>query len=142
MRSTQVATGLVSAWPAAEKLPRALAAFIDGTYAVTLFASLLLVSPYLPSHFSSATFRVAFALITMWLNEGVLQWLANGSIGKKLCVISLREDGGEPLRVENALLRPFLKWVLLPAWPMALYAENGLVLHDRVLGTVVLKGRS
>jgi uncharacterized RDD family membrane protein YckC len=141
-RSIKAATGLVSAWPAAEKIPRALAAFIDATIAVTLFAALLWAAPYLPAHFSTSTFRVAFALIVLWLNEGVLQWLWNGSVGKKLCVISIREEGGEPLRIENALLRPFLKWALLPAWPLAFFDPNGLALHDKVLSTVVLKGRA
>ena len=141
-RSIQAATGLVSAWPAAEKIPRSLATFIDATLTVTLFAALLMASPWLPTHFSSTTFRVAFALLAMWLNEGVLQWLWHGSVGKKLCVISIREEGGEALRVENALLRPFLKWALLFAWPVAFSAPDGRTLHDRILNTVVLKGRA
>ena len=78
----------------------------------------------------------------MWLNEGVLQWLWHGSVGKKLCRITLREEGGEPLRLENALLRPFLKAALLPLWPLAFFNSNRLALHDRILGIVVLKGRA
>ncbi len=141
-RSPRTATGLVKAWPAADKKRRALAAFIDLTLVLMLVAGLLAAGPRLPAHYSSGTFRVAFALIVLWLNEGVLQWFWNGSVGKKLCLIALREAEGEPLRIENALLRPFLKVALLPAWPWALRDPNGRALHDRILNTVVLKGRA
>lgn len=140
-RSPRTATGLVKAWPAADRIPRTLAAFIDLTLVLILVAGLLAAGPRLPAHFSSSTFRVAFALIVLWLNEGVLQWFWNGSVGKKLCLIALREAEGESLRIENALLRPFLKVALLPTWPLALRDPNGRTLHDRILNTVVLKGR-
>ncbi|MEI6236567.1 MAG: RDD family protein [Planctomycetota bacterium] len=142
VRVPQSATGLVSAWPLAEPLPRALAAFIDVTLTVACLAVLLATSSKLPTHFSSTTFRIAFTLLAMWLNEGVLQWLWHGSVGKNLCRITLREAGGEPLRLENALLRPFLKAALLPLWPLVFFNVNRLAWHDRILGVVVLKGRA
>jgi hypothetical protein len=140
-RSRVPRTGLVSAWPSAGKAPRALAAFIDLTLALALAALLFVLAPWLPVHFSSNTFRVAAVLLGLWLNEGVLQWFWNGSIGKKLCVIALREETGDALSAENALLRPFVKLALLPLWPLAFFSATGQAVHDKLLGTVVLKGR-
>ncbi len=140
-RSRVPRKGLVSAWPIAEKIPRGLAAFIDLTLALALAALLFVLAPWLPTHCSYTTFRIAIVLLGLWLNEGVLQWLWGGSIGKKICVIVMREEDGEPLSAENALLRPFVKLALLPLWPLAFFSATGQAVHDNLLGTVVLKGR-
>lgn len=141
VRMHRASTGLVTAWPAAERGPRLLAGFIDVTIVIALLAGLLMATPYLPARFTSGTFRVAFTILMLWLNEGVLQWHWGGSVGKKLCHIILRERGGESLQPENALLRPFVKWVLFPTWVMLLLNPANGALHDRVLNIVALKGR-
>jgi|SRR5579862_334791 len=140
-RARRTVSGMISAWPVAGRATRALAAFVDLTFALSLTAGMLLATPLLPNYFASTTFRVAFGLIVLWLNEGLLQWLWDGSIGKKLCVIVIRDEDGLAPNAENALLRPFVKLALIFAWPFALFDPSGRALHDQLLGTVVMKGR-
>ena len=139
--SSSSSSSRISAWPTAGAPQRARATFIDFTVVLGATAALFAFSRSLPPHYSSATFRVAFMVFVYWLNDGVLQWLWDGSIGKKICVIVVRDEDYAPLRADNALLRPFLKLVLGLAWPFALIDPSGMALHDKILRTIVLKGR-
>jgi uncharacterized RDD family membrane protein YckC len=75
------------------------------------------------------------------MNDGILQWAWNGSMGKRLAVIVLRSADGEPLDTPTILLRPFAKLLLLPVAPLAFLDALGQAPHDKLMSTRVLKGR-
>jgi uncharacterized RDD family membrane protein YckC len=140
-RTPSSRSGLISAWPVAGEAQRALATFIDVTFTLLMAAVLVAVQQSLPPQASTMTFRIAFVIFVFWINDGLLQWLWDGSIGKKICVIVVRDQDGLPMGADNALLRPFVKLLLCLAWPLAFANASGLALHDKILGTIVMKGR-
>src|SRR5207253_445186 len=56
-RSSSLATGLISAWPAAGMVARAVAAFIDITAVLVAVAALIGAAPLLPTQYSTPIFR-------------------------------------------------------------------------------------
>lgn len=134
--------GLVSAWPAAENSSRLLAAFIDMTLVAAALALMLVMRTVLPAVLSSGLFMVLFLLLAHEFNDGILQILGRGSLGRRVALVVLKDDSGADLAPGKALLRPVLKLLLWPGYALCFMDENKRALHDRILGTRVLKGRA
>ncbi|HEY3321995.1 MAG TPA: RDD family protein [Planctomycetota bacterium] len=136
--------GRISAWPLAGKLSRALAAFIDVTFATTLTGTIVALASHdvLPALFLSKEMVLALLVLSGVLNDGLIHVIWGGSLGKKLVVIVTRNAYGEELGALHLLIRALLKWMLIPGWILGLIDPNERTLHDLLCGTLVLKGRT
>ena len=149
LRAHKVATpeqsdpGLISAWPLAGRLSRALAGFIDltlGTLAVGAVMTLASLKILPEACLHPAVGLAAF--LTAGLLNDVLMQLGGGGLGKRMVVLTLRKRGGQPLDASSAVLRGLLKWALMPGWLLAFVDPAQRALHDVICETVVLKGRT
>ena len=133
---------LISAWPLAGHLPRALAGFIDLT--LGLVAAMLIVIggslEVLPENSRYWVVPVVAFYTAVLLNDCLLQ-LFGGSIGKRMVVLTLRAPDGRAPSVAVVLLRAIFKWLLLPGWLLAFVHPTQRALHDLLCNTCVLKGR-
>jgi len=141
--SDAVRSGIISAWPLAGKLPRALAGFIDLTFCTTAAGVIvaLTAAGFLPD-----TGRHPAVLITAFLTAGlindILLQLTGGGLGKRLVVLALRRRAGQDVEPPRLIARAILKWLLLPGWLLAFVDPAERALHDLACGTLVLKGRT
>ena len=140
--SSERSAGLVSAWPAADFSAWLLAAFIDFTFVAAALALLLAFRPLLPAAFSNGFFLAFFLLFVHEFNDGILQLFRRGSLGRRVALVVLKDNSGADLAPIIALLRPILKLLLWPGCALCFIDENKRALHDRILGTRVLKGRA
>jgi uncharacterized RDD family membrane protein YckC len=135
-------SSLISAWPLAGHLPRALAGFIDLT--LGLVAAMLIVVGgslgVLPENSRYWLVPVVAFYTAVLLNDCLLQ-ASGGSIGKRLVVLTLRTPDGMAPTVPAVLLRAVIKWLLLPGWLLAFVHPTQRALHDLLCNTCVLKGR-
>jgi uncharacterized RDD family membrane protein YckC/predicted RNA-binding Zn-ribbon protein involved in translation (DUF1610 family) len=134
--------GLISAWPLAGRLPRALAGFIDLTLGLVA-ATLIVVGgslELLPEVSRYLLVPVVAFLTAVLLNDGLFQ-AVGGSIGKRFVVLTLRTPEGLTPSVTVIVLRAFLKWLLFPGWILALVHPSQRALHDMICDTYVMKGR-
>lgn len=134
--------GLISAWPLAGRLPRALAGFIDLTLGMVA-ATLIVVGGsmgLLPENSRYLVVPVVAFFTAVLLNDCLLQSFG-GSIGKRLVVLTLRTPDGLPPALPVILLRALLKWLLFPGWLLALVHPAQRSLHDLICNTYVMKGR-
>jgi uncharacterized RDD family membrane protein YckC len=141
--STVERSGLISAWPLAGKLPRALAGFIDLTFATTAMGTIIVLASLKILPESCQHFAVALAafLAAGMINDVFLQ-MTGGTLGKRLVVLALRRRGGRPMDAGRTVLRAVLKWLLIPGWIIAFVDPAERALHDLICGTLVLKGRT
>jgi len=139
---TDTASGIVSAWPLAGKLPRILAGFVDLTFATV--ASGLLVGlaalKILPESFLNPLVAIAAFVAAGLVNDCILQ-VSGGGLGKRLVVLALRSRRGNEVPWTTCMLRGLVKWLILPGWLMAFFDPAERSLHDIICGTLVLKGR-
>lgn len=137
-------TGRISAWPLAGKVPRALAAFIDVTFATTLAGTVVVLAlvGILPPILLTKELVVIILLLAGVLNDGLIHALCGGSIGKKLVLIVTRTASGARLSAPRAFARAFLKWLVFPGWIIGAIDPHERTLHDLICGTLVLKGRA
>lgn len=134
--------GLISAWPLAGHLPRALAGFIDLT--LGLLAAMLIVVggslDLLPESSRYWVVPVVAFYTAVLLNDCLLQ-ATGGSIGKRLVVLTLRTPEGLAPSVPLVILRAIVKWLVVPGWLLAFVHPSQRALHDLLCNTCVLKGR-
>jgi uncharacterized RDD family membrane protein YckC len=134
--------GLISAWPLAGRLPRALAGFIDLTLGM-IAATLIIIGGslgLLPENSRYLVVPVVAFFTAVLLNDCLLQAFG-GSIGKRLVVLTLRTPDGLAPSIPIILLRAFIKWLLFPGWLVALVHPAQRSLHDLICNTYVMKGR-
>lgn len=136
-------SGLISAWPLAGKLPRALAGFIDVTFATTLMGMVIVLASLkiLPESCQHVAVAIAAFVAAGLANDIILQ-LTGGTLGKRLVVLALRRRGGREMEVGRTVARAVLKWLLMPGWLVAFVDPAERALHDIICGTLVLKGRA
>lgn len=136
-------SGLISAWPLAGKLPRALAGFIDVTFATTAMGMVVVLASLkiLPESCQHVAVAVAAFIAAGLVNDIFLQ-LTGGTLGKRLVVLVVRKRGGREVELGRMILRALIKWVLIPGWLVAFVDPAERSLHDIVCGTLVLKGRA
>jgi len=136
--ATGSGTGLVSAWPPADHLRRILAAFIDLTVVALGVAALIAIVPVIPS----PMFLTVFALVFHEANDGLLQLVIKGSLGRKLALITLLDSDGQPPSSAKVLARPLLKILCLHGCILIFFDDQRRAMHDFLLGTRMLKGRA
>jgi uncharacterized RDD family membrane protein YckC len=138
------ALGRLSAWPLAGKPARLLAAFIDVTFSTVIAAvpTVLAAHGLLPGWLATSGGIAAVVLAAGILNDGVLQLLIGGSLGKKLVVLVVQTAAGTQPSAGRILLRAVLKWLLIPGWIIGLVDPSERTLHDLLCNTLVLKGRA
>ncbi|MCW8133683.1 MAG: RDD family protein [Planctomycetota bacterium] len=136
-------SGLISAWPLAGKLPRALSGFIDVTFATTAMGLVVVMASLkiLPESCQHVAVAVAAFIAAGLINDVLLQ-MTGGTLGKRLVVLVVRRRGGREVEPGRLVLRACLKWLLIPGWLVAFVDPAERSLHDIVCGTLVLKGRA
>lgn len=141
--STVERSGLISAWPLAGKLPRALAGFIDLTFATSAMGLIVILASagVLPAACKSLPVALAAFMAAGLINDFFMQF-AGGTVGKRLVVLTVRRRGGREPGPGSLALRALLKWLLIPGWLVALVDPAERTLHDILCGTLVLKGRN
>jgi len=141
--SETMRSGIISAWPLAGKLPRALAGFIDLTFCTTAAGVLvaLTAAGVLPGAGCHPAVLITAFLTSGLLNDILLQATCGG-LGKRMVVLVLRRRNGQDLEPQRILARALLKWILLPGWLLAFVDPAERSLHDLACGTLVLKGRA
>ena len=73
------------------------------------------------------------------LEVAALTWLASGSAGQLVYGLRVVRLDGEPVGLPRALLRTVLLCLLVPA---VVWDRDGRGLHDRAVGTVVVRFRA
>ena len=137
-------SGHIAAWPLAGVVRRLLAGFIDLTFVMTVTALVIMlaIKGAIPPFFRRwDTVMLVFICAGMF-NDGVIQALVGGSLGKSLVVIVVRNFAGTGMESSRAFVRAFFKWVLIPGWIIAAVDPAERTLHDIICGTLVLKGRT
>jgi len=138
------AVGRISAWPLAGKLPRALAAFIDVTFATTLAGIVVILAlvDILPPILLTKELVVILVILSGVLNDGLVHFFWGGSIGKMLVLIVTRTAAGARPSGPSIMARALLKWLIVPGWVIGAIDPHQRTLHDLICGTLVLKGRA
>ncbi|MCY3020337.1 MAG: RDD family protein [Planctomycetota bacterium] len=135
--------GRVSAWPLAGKAERLLAAFIDVTFAMAIAGVLVVLGRrgVLPPILLVKEMVVVILVAAGVLNDGLVQLVWGGSLGKKLVVLVVQTAGGREPGGWRIMLRGLLKWLLIPGWIIGAVDPSQRTLHDLLCNTLVLKGR-
>jgi hypothetical protein len=136
-------SGHIAAWPLAGSVRRCLAGFIDLTFALTTTALIVMLAirGAIPQAFSRVEVVLLVLVCAGVFNDGVIQLLLGGSLGKKLVVVVVRTLAGTGMEPSRTLLRALFKWLLIPGWIIGAVDPAQRTLHDILCGTLVLKGR-
>ncbi|MFH0939074.1 MAG: RDD family protein [Planctomycetota bacterium] len=142
-RAMRTVSGRISAWPLSGKIRRLLAAFLDLNFGICVAGVVMaLAGPRALEPFFSP---LEMLLATIWLalafNDSVIHLILGSSLGKRLVVLVVRTEDGEPCGPIRTLIRAWLKWLLIPGWLIGAFDSAERTLHDLLAGTLVLRGR-
>ena len=133
----------IAAWPLSGVSRRLLAAFIDLTFATVIAGTVFVLARQgiLPQWLSRIDTLAGLLILAAMFNDGLIQFIWGGSLGKKLVVIVVRGVYGEDQGIASTFLRALLKWLLIPGWIVGAIDPAERTLHDLICRTLVLKGR-